>query len=40
VTFLDEFRNAGFREATLLRAARNQRTKNEKALAAEVKAIK
>jgi hypothetical protein len=40
VTFLDEFRAAGFREVTLLRAVRNTRTNNPKALAAEVKARK
>jgi hypothetical protein len=36
VAFLDEFRAAGFAEATLLRAIRNMRTNNPKALAAEV----
>jgi hypothetical protein len=38
VSFLDEFRAAGFRDATLLRAIRNTRTSNPKALAAEVRA--
>jgi hypothetical protein len=36
VGFLDEFRTAGFAEATLIRAIRNLRTNNPKALAAEV----
>jgi hypothetical protein len=38
VPFLDEFRAAGFVEATLLRTTRNARTKNPKVLAAEVRA--
>ena len=38
MTFLDEFRAAGFETATLLRAVRNRRTKNEGVLAAEVMA--
>ena len=38
VPFLDEFRAAGFADATLLRTLRNARTKNPKVLAAEVKA--
>ena len=36
VTFLNEFRSAGFATASLLRAGRNRRTKNEGVLAAEV----
>jgi hypothetical protein len=40
VAFLEEFRAAGFREAQLLRAIRNTRTKNVQVLAAEVWAIK
>jgi hypothetical protein len=36
VAFLEEFRAAGFGAATLLRARRNARTKNERVLAAEV----
>jgi hypothetical protein len=40
VAFLDEFRAAGFREATLLRARRNLRTKNQGVLAAEVRAVR
>jgi len=35
VAFLDEFRASGFAEAKLLRAIRNLRTSNPKALAAE-----
>jgi hypothetical protein len=38
VAFLNEFRAAGFQTATLLRAVRNQRTKNPGVLAAEVHA--
>jgi len=34
--FLDEFKAAGFAAATLLRTARNARTRNPKVLAAEV----
>jgi hypothetical protein len=40
VTFLDELRAAGFREAQLLRTVRNTRTNNPKSLAAEVVARK
>jgi hypothetical protein len=40
VSFLEEFRAAGFREATLLRAGRNLRTKNIRVLAAEVRAVR
>ena len=40
MAFLDEFRAAGFREATLLRAGRNLRTKNQGVLAAEVQAVR
>jgi hypothetical protein len=40
VAFLDEFRAAGFREATLLKASRNTRTKNVRVLAAEVRAVR
>jgi hypothetical protein len=40
VTFLDEFRATGFREARLLRAVRNMRTNNPKALAAEIYAVR
>jgi hypothetical protein len=38
VAFLEEFRVAGFREVTLLRAERNRRTKNPNVLAAQVRA--
>lgn len=38
--FLDEFRVAGFREATILRTSRNARTKDQWVLAAEVYARK
>jgi hypothetical protein len=40
VTFLNEFRAAGFRDAILLKAGRNLRTKNKAVLAAEVRAIR
>jgi hypothetical protein len=40
VAFLDEFHAAGFRDATLLKASRNLRTKNIRVLAAEVRAIR
>jgi hypothetical protein len=40
VAFLDEFRDAGFRTATLLKVSRNVRTKNVKVLAAEVCAVR
>jgi len=40
VTFLNEFRAAGFRDANLLKAGRNLRTKNVRVLAAEVRAIR
>jgi hypothetical protein len=36
VAFLDEFRAVGFRDARLLRATRNARTKHPNVLAAEV----
>jgi len=36
VSFLNEFRAAGFSEAVLLRAVRNLLTKNDRVLAAEV----
>jgi hypothetical protein len=38
VTFLDEFREAGFVETRLLRTFRNARTSNSKVVAAEVHA--
>lgn len=37
MSFLDEFKAAGFSSASLLRAIRNTRTNNPKALAAEIK---
>jgi len=40
VTFLNEFRDAGFAEARMLRTMRNARTKNPKVLAAEVCALR
>ena len=40
MTFLNEFRAAGFRDAKLLKAGRNLRTKNVRVLAAEVRAIR
>ncbi len=40
MAFLDEFRAAGFRDAILLKASRNMRTKNIGVLAAEVHAIR
>jgi len=40
VAFLNEFRAAGFVEAVLLHAKRNARTKNQRALAAEVRALR
>jgi len=36
VTFLNEFRTAGFADAGILKTMRNARTKNPKVLAAEV----
>jgi hypothetical protein len=36
VAFLEEFRSAGFREATMLRTYRNARSSNPKVLASEV----
>jgi hypothetical protein len=36
VAFLEEFLAAGFREARIMRAIRNTRTKNPHVLAAEV----
>jgi len=36
VAFLAEFLSAGFREAVILRTTRNERTKDERVLAAEV----
>jgi hypothetical protein len=36
VTFLNEFREAGFADASILRTLRNARTKNPSVLAAEV----
>jgi hypothetical protein len=38
VTFLGEFRDAGFADARILRTMRNTRTKSPKVLAAEVHA--
>jgi hypothetical protein len=38
VTFLEEFRKAGFANAAMIRAIRNARTKNSMVLAAEVHA--
>jgi hypothetical protein len=38
--FLREFRDAGFRDATLLRTSRNARTKSPRVLAAEVRAVR
>lgn len=38
MTFLEEFRKAGFGEVHLLRTSRNARTKNPAVLAAEVRA--
>jgi hypothetical protein len=38
--FLDEFRATGFREARILRATRNARTKHPHVLAAEVYALR
>jgi len=38
VTFLNEFREAGFADARILRTTRNARTKNPKVVAAEVSA--
>jgi len=40
VAFLNEFRAAGFRDISLLKAGRNLRTKNVRVLAAEVRAIR
>jgi hypothetical protein len=40
VAFLDEFRDAGFQAATLIKASRNMRTKNIRVLAAEVRAVR
>jgi hypothetical protein len=40
VTFLEEFRDAGFSEAHILRTTRNARTKNPKVIAAEFLARK
>jgi hypothetical protein len=40
VTFLDEFRMAGFSDVVLLQAKRNARTKNQQVLAAEVRATR
>ena len=40
MAFLEEFRAAGFREVSLLRAARNARTKNPRVLAAEVRVLR
>ena len=37
MSFLNEFRAAGFQVVTLLKASRNQRTKNIQVLAAEVR---
>jgi hypothetical protein len=39
VTFLREFREAGFSDAVILRQSRNARTKDPHVLAAEVRAI-
>jgi hypothetical protein len=38
VSFLNEFRAAGFAEAVILRTLRNARTKNQRVVAAEVRA--
>ena len=38
--FLNEFREAGFREATILRTTRNDRCKDPRVTAAEVRATR